>query len=295
MRRAGRRPPLLAGLLVALALVAVGCSPGDDIFFIGGIPDQDVSMLKERFDKLARYLSDETGVETRYVPSVAYSAVVTAFKNGGIQMGWFGGLTGVQARLTVPGAKAIAQRAGDERFRSVFVARPGSDITSLGDLRDKSVTFGSPSSTSGHLMPRLFLTQAGLDPEKEFAVLNYSGSHDKTWKLVESGAYDAGALSAIVWQTRVDQGRVDLSKVDVFYTSPPYADYHWLARPDLDARFGDGFTERVRQALLSLRAGDGVRQEEIMAAFQTDRFIPTANENYDHIEDVARTLGIIEG
>ena len=295
MRRAGRRPPLLAGLLVALALVAVGCSPGDDIFFIGGIPDQDVSMLKERFDKLARYLSDETGVETRYVPSVAYSAVVTAFKNGGIQMGWFGGLTGVQARLTVPGAKAIAQRAGDERFRSVFIARPGSDITSLGDLRDKSVTFGSPSSTSGHLMPRLFLTQAGLDPEKEFAVLNYSGSHDKTWKLVESGAYDAGALSAIVWQTRVDQGRVDLSKVDVFYTSPPYADYHWLARPDLDARFGDGFTEKVRQALLSLRAGDSVRQEEIMAAFQTDRFIPTANENYDHIEDVARTLGIIEG
>ncbi len=280
--------------MVAVALGVAACSSGGDVFFIGGIPDQDVSVLEERFEKLAQYLSDETGVEVRYVPSVAYSAVVTAFRGGDIQLAWYGGLTGVQARLAVPGAQAIAQREADERFRTVFVARPGSGITSLGDLRGKSVSFGSPSSTSGHLMPRHFLAEAGVDPDEDFSVLNYSGSHDKTWKLVESGAYDAGALNAVVWETRVAQGAIDTSKVDVFYTTPPYADYHWLVRPDLDDRYGEGVTEKMRQALLALDAGEGGRQQAIMDAFQADRFIPTANEKYEAIEEIARQLGIIE-
>lgn len=66
---------------------------------IGGIPDQDVALLEERFGGLAEYLSAELDPPVRYQPATDYAAVVTAFANGDVQLGWFGGLTGVQARL----------------------------------------------------------------------------------------------------------------------------------------------------------------------------------------------------
>ena len=283
------------GIAFASVVMIAACGGGDgEILYIGGIPDQDLSLLEARFEKLAEYLSQETGLDVRYLPSTDYAAVVIGFRNDSVQLAWFGGLTGVQARLAVPNARALARRAGDESFHSVFVAPPDSGIESIADLRGRSFSFGSESSTSGHLMPRFSITEAGLDPEEDFAAVNYSGSHDKTWKLVEAGAWEAGALNANLWETRVEAGDVDLSNVDVFWTTPPYFDYHWVARPDLDEVYGEGVTNRLNAALLDLDADRGGIQAEIMDAFQADRFISTKNENYIAIEQVARQLGIIE-
>jgi phosphonate transport system substrate-binding protein len=196
------RTRIFSSVIALLALAALaGCSAGGQELdlVIGGIPDQDLALLQERFDGLARYLSERTGYEVRYVPSVDYAAVVTAFRNGDIQLAWFGGLTGVQARLLTPGAEAIAQRPEDAAFHSVFVADPALGITALADVAGHSLTFGSESSTSGHLMPRAFLLEAGVDPEDDLdGPPNYSGSHDATWKLVEAGAYQVGALNESV-------------------------------------------------------------------------------------------------
>ncbi len=254
-----------------------------------------MSVLEARFSLLADYLADETGLDVRYLPSIAYAAVVTGFRHGDIQLAWYGGLTGVQARLAVPDAQVLAQRPRDQEFRSVFVTGNNSGITTLADLRGRTLAFGSESSTSGYLMPLHFLLEAGLDPKQDLRRTGFSGSHDTTWKLVETGAFDAGALSAAVWETRVAEGKVDLSRVDVFWTTPPYADYHWVSRGDLDSRYGEGAAERLRDALLSLDASNGGRQAEIMRAFQDERFIPSTAENYTAIENVARSLGIIEG
>ena len=287
---------LLTGLaaLAAAAILAAGCG-GDDApaLYIGGIPDQDVSILEARFKLLAEYLSDETGADVRYLPSQSYAALVTGWRNDEVQFAWYGGLTGVQARLAVPGSNAVAQRVTDENFTSVFVAAPGSGVASFDDLRGRTFTFGSENSTSGHLMPRFFLTEAGIDPEQDFAGVAYSGSHDATWKQVEAGAVEAGALNANVWNTRVGAGDVDRSKVDVFFTTPGYVDYHWVVRPGLDDVYGDGFSQSLVDALLALDAANGGRQREIMDAFQAERFIPTTNENYRPIETIARGLGLI--
>jgi len=288
------------GWLVALALssifIAAACSSdnAEKTLYIAGIPDQDISVLETRFGKLAEYLSDETGLDVQYLPSVEYSAVVTGFRQGEIQLAWYGGLTGVQARLAAPGAQALAQREEDAAFHSVFIAQKSLGIKSLEDLKGLRVTFGSESSTSGNLMPRSFLSQAGITPEDDFAAVNYSGSHDKTWKLVETGSFEAGALNAVVWQKRVDDGSVDTSKVEAFYTTPPYFDYHWVARGTLDDEFGAGILEKLTDALLGLNTADGGIEEEIMKAFDSERFILTNNDNYNSIEQVARDLGIIE-
>ena len=191
------------------------------------------------------------------------------------------------------GANALLQRRIDTEFHSVIVVRSGVDAASLADLADKSFTFGSESSTSGHLMPRWYLTQAGIDAETDFrGPPSYSGSHDTTWKLVESGSFDAGALNAAVWERAVREGTVDTTKVRVLENVGPYYDYHWVGHPQIDAVYGNGTTEKIRTAL---RAMDPSVPEEktLLDLFETDSFIDTENGNYQAIEETARELDLI--
>lgn len=262
----------------------------EEVFKIGAIPDQNAADLNRSMDDIAQYLTETTGLEVEYVPSVDYAALVTAFERGEIHLAWFGGLTGVQARNLVEGSEAIAQRPRDEEFHSVFIAQKGLELDGLEDLKGLSFTFGSESSTSGHLMPRYFIMENGINPETDFAGdPNYSGSHDKTYKLVEAGTFQAGALNEAVWEGAVKDDSVDLNKVDVFYTTPAYFDYNWTINTVEDV-FGEGTKEKVKEALLSM----GAEQQEMLDIFETDKFIETNNANYEAIEEVAKKLGIIK-
>ncbi len=263
---------------------------------MGGIPDQDTERLARRYSIFSDYLEKELGVNVEYVPSANYAAVVTAFGQGELQLAFFGGLTGVQARQQNPGAVAIAQRENDATFHSKFIARADLDLESLEDVKEQAgeytITFGSESSTSGHLMPRHFLVQTGIEPDEDFRTPpSYSGSHDNTWLLVESGSYDIGALNEEVWDRAVQEGKVDTGRVRDFYTTPDYFDYNWTAQGDLDEVYGDGFTSRVQSALFRLNPEE---HGKILELFSTERFIETNNANYDAIEGVARELGMIK-
>jgi phosphonate transport system substrate-binding protein len=290
---------LAAFSVLVLALGVVACGPAASskpVLKIGGIPDQNAATLARRYDSFAAYMTKELGVTVQYVPSVDYAAVVTAFTQGELQLAFFGGLTGVQARLQNPGAQAIAQRENDAKFHSRFIVRTDLPVKSLDDLKAQAkgltITFGSESSTSGHLMPRHFLVQAGIDPNTAFKSLpNFSGSHDLTWQLVQSGSFDVGALNEDVWMAAVKAGKIDAAKVREFCTTPDYVDYHWTARADLDQTYGAGFTNKAQQALLKLNMQE---HKEILDLFSTQRFIETTNANYQPIEQVARNLGIIK-
>ena len=290
--------PILISVSLMLGVTACSGSPDDDIpeLKVGGIPDQDTSRLARRYESFAKYLSDALGVPVEFVPSVDYAAVVTAFSQDQLQLAFFGGLTGVQARLQKPGAVAIAQRENDAAFHSKFIARADLDLESLDNLKaqaeDLSITFGSPNSTSGHLMPRYFLKRAGIDAATDFRQEpNFSGSHDTTWQLVESGAFDLGALNEDVWDRAVRENKVDTGKVNEFYVTPAYYDYNWTAQGNLDQVYGAGFTEKIRQALLDLNPQE---HGEVLDLFSTEKFITTSNDNYQAIEDVARELEIIK-
>lgn len=295
-------------VLIAFALLLSGCAPvatstGTESvvrpFTIGAIPDQDPEKLQRLYGKLADYLSAELGVPVVYKPVTDYTASVTAFSIGALDMVWFGGLTGVQARLQTPGAEAIVQRDIDANFHSVFIANvasgltPFEDISGLAQLKGHTFTFGSESSTSGRLMPQYFLSQAGVKLEDFKGEPGFSGSHDATIKLVEAGAYDAGALNEQVWNSRVASGEVDTEKVIVLWRTPAYYDYHWVIRKDVEGRFGEKFIERVRDAFLKLDAGVP-EHKEILELFGAKRFIPTEGANYAQIEAVAREIGKIK-
>lgn len=283
-------------LIIVLALIMVislaSCTQGKEeaVFKIGAIPDLNAADLARGYNDFAKYLGDKIGLKVEYVPSVDYAALVTAFERGEIHMAWFGGLTGVQAMAVVPEAEAIAQRPQDAEFKSVFIQQKGLGLNKLEDLKGISFSFGSESSTSGHLMPRYFMQEAGLDPDNDLdGKPNYSGSHDKTYKLVESGAFEAGAVNIQYWEKAVEEKSVDLDKVEVFYTTPDYYDYNWTIN-DVDKVFGEGTKEKVKDVLLSIGKDDSL----VMDLLSADRFIETNNSNYEAIKAVALKLGIIK-
>lgn len=299
---AGATTGALAAGALALASLLAGCGGGDagvEPFTLGAIPDQDPEVLQRLYGTLADYLEEELGVPVQYEPVTDYAAAVTAFRVGDLDMAWFGGLTGVQARIQVPGARAILQRGIDAEFHSVFIANASAAIDSassvdeLERLEGHTFTFGSEISTSGRLMPEHFLREAGVAPEDFRGEPGFSGSHDRTLQLVEAGSYEAGALNEQVWRSRVAAGEVDTSRVRVIWRTPPYHDYHWVLRPDVAERFGDGFIERVEDAFTGLDAADGPREERILDMFGAERFVPTENANYDEIERIGREIGKI--
>jgi phosphonate transport system substrate-binding protein len=250
------------------------------------------------YGTFSEYLGKRLNVEVSYVPVRDYAASVAQFQRGDLDLVFFGGLTGVQARTRVPGAVPVAQRDVDAEFRSVFIANvssglaPVADVAGLTALAGHSFTFGSDTSTSGRLMPQHFLNQAGVELADFTGETGYSGSHDATIKVVEAGTYQVGVLSASVWDKRVDSGQVDTSRVRELFRTPIYHDYHWLARPDVDQRFGAGFTDRIRQALVDCDGSDQ-REREILKLFAAGGFIPTEPGNYRKIEEVARELGLL--
>ncbi|MGX6443370.1 putative selenate ABC transporter substrate-binding protein [Neobacillus sp. K501] len=263
----------------------------DAVLKIGALPDQNAAFIEKGMTAVAEHLSEKTGLKVEFVPSVDNAALVTGFGRGELHLVWFGGLTSVQARNLVPDAESIVQRPRDAEFQSVFITQEGSGIKSLEDLKGKTFTFGSETSTSGRLMPHYFMIENGIDPSKDLnGKANFSGNHDTTYKLVESGSFQAGALNISVWEAAVKEGKVDASKVKAFYTTPAYYDYNWTINSNIDKEFGKGTAEKLKDALLSMPGG----KQEIAELFQTDKFIETKNENYGKIEKVAKELEIIK-
>ena len=300
---------LVSGALLLL-LPLTACSPSTSgnsgtgakevkPLITGAIPDQDPEKLQRQYTKLASYLQKELNVPVEYKPVTDYTAAVTAFKVGDLDLVWFGGLTGVQARLQVPGAEAIAQRDVDEKFHSVFIAnkktnlKPFKDTADLKQLKARTFTFGSESSTSGRLMPQHFLQQAGVNLTDFKGQAGFSGDHDKTIKLVEAGTYEVGALNEKVWQKRVNAKEVDLNKVEVLWRTPAYYDYHWVLNPQVKQRYGEDFGKKVQNALFKLDP-KVPEQKEILDLLQAEKFIPTKNENYAQIEKIGREIGKIK-
>ena len=288
----------LARLLVGAPAQAQQAAPRT-VLRISAIPDQKPEKLNRLYPLVASELSRQLGVPVTYVPMVDYAAAVSAFRSGSLDLVWFGGLTGVQARLQRPGARVLAQRDIDVNFHSIFIANSRSGLKPINrqrelvELRGRRFTFGSENSTSGRLMPQFFLTEAGVKLS-DFAggAPGFSGSHDTTIALVASGAYEAGVVNAQVWQSSLRDGRVSRSRVIPIWKTPGYRDYHWIAQGDLDARFGKGFTNRLQRAILSWRPSDP-EQKQILSLFGAHQFTSAKASDYAQIEQVGRQIGKI--
>ncbi len=276
------------------AVAALAAAPlpvqAQPVLKVTTIPEEAATEQTRKFGPLTRYLEKTLGMKIEFTPVNDYPAAVEALVNKQVDLVWFGGFTHVQAQLRSGGKVIpIAQREEDTQFRSVFITRTDSGIKSLADLKGRQVSFGSQSSTSGHLMPRSFLLKAGIDPDKDFRRVAYSGAHDATIASVVGGRVDAAALDIMVWRKFVDEKKVDTAKVHVFFTTPPYFNYNWSVHSDMPAQL----RERITKALLdlSMNTPEG---KEILTLNRATKYIPTQADNYKNLETAGRSAGLIK-
>lgn len=279
----------LKGAVACAAVAAIPSYATDAVLRVSAIPDEAPTELQRKFAPLGKYLEAQTGMKVVFTPVSDYAAVVESLATKKIDLAWLGGFTFVQARIRTNGtAIPIAQREEDAKFTSKFITADPS-IKSLADLKGKTFAFGAPSSTSGSLMPRFFLQQAGLNPEKDFKNVAFSGAHDATVAFVAAGKAEAGVLNASVWDKLVEAKKVDTDKVRVFATTPPYFDYNWTVRGDLDPVI----IKKLTDAFLKLDPANP-EHKEILALQRAAKFIPTKKENYDGIEKAAHSAGLLK-
>ena len=278
--------------LLAMTLLAA-LTVNAETFTFTAIPDADESRLNERFGKVADYLSKELGVDVKYIPVKSYPAAITAFRNDQVQLAWFGGLSGVQARELVEGSEAIAQGYEDQFFKSYIIANASTGLNASDEfpqgIAGKTFTFGSKGSTSGRLMPEFYVREnTGKAPDELFARVGFSGDHSRTIALVQSGAFDVGAVNYSVWDTELKSGKVDSSKVKVLWTTPTYPDYQWTIRGDVNARYGEGFKAKVTAALLNMK------DKDLLTSFPRKSFVPASNADYAPIYETGKSIGLLD-
>lgn len=270
-----------------------GTSASSTVFKFSAIPDREQALYEQRFAPVQAWLEEQLGVSVEFVYASNYADTVENFKNGEIHGAWFGGLSGVQARDAVAGAKAVIQGAADPKFYSYFIANKKSGLSKSDsfpmDLKGKSFTFGSKGSTSGRLMPEFFIREnTGGSPKDFFGTENnYAGSHTNTLKAVNNGDFEAGALNYKVYDKALAAGEIDEANCYVIWKTPTYADYNLTIRGDLDKTFGAGFEAKLVKAFRECKNRD------VLGAFERQQFIDASNDDFSAIETVARDLGFI--
>jgi phosphonate transport system substrate-binding protein len=283
-------PSPRASISALLATIALSVAAHAQTFKVTTIPEEAATEQVRKFGPIVKYLESKLGMKVEFTPVNDYPAAVEALVNKQVDLVWFGGFTHVQANVRSGGKIIpIAQREEDTKFQSVFIAKTNSGIKSLNDLKGKQVSFGSASSTSGHLMPRSFLLAANIDPDKDFKRVAFSGAHDATIASVVSGKVDAAALDITVWNKFVKENKVDTNDTNVFYTTPGYFNYNWSVHADMPA----ATRERVTKALLDISPSDALGKE-ILDLNRATRYIATKAENYKGLEAAARSAGLLK-
>ena len=256
---------------------------------ISAIPDENPQEMLRIYTPFADYLAKEVELPVKFIPVVDYAATVEGLAANKLDMVWYGGFTSVQAAHRAKGAKRVIMRKEDAEFKSHFITRKDSGIVSLKGLKGKTFSFGSVSSTSGHLMPRYFLLQAGINPEKDFSKFSFSGAHDATAAWVEAGRVDAGALNFLVWDKLLETKKVDTNKVVVFWTTPPYVDYVWTVRGGLDKNIVD----KTSEAFLKLDYKNP-EHKKLLDLHRTKGYIPAKDSDWKGIEEAAISSGLLK-
>jgi len=278
-------------LCVACLLMVAACSENavepnpSATFKLGVLPNQDKSKMQESYAGLVRHLETATGLKIELRIPDDYAQLLDWFVNKEIDLAMFGGVTFVKANKQV-GAVPLVMRDIDIRFHSVVLVKRDSGAASIADLKGKSFSFGSELSTSGHLMPRYYFQQLGIDPEQDFTTVNYSGAHDKTALLVQAGKAFAGVVNGSIVKEMFADGRLSPEKVKQLWESPIYADYVWAMQQDLFEINGT----TIRDAFMALSRSIAA-DKAILDALGAGYYIPAS---VDDFQSLSRIMGQLD-
>ena len=207
-----------------------------------------------------------------------YTAVIEAMKSNKVQIAHFGPFSYVLANKKA-GAESmvcVGEKTGVfHSYKSLILSNSNSKIKTLDDLKANSnnltLSFVDPASTSGHLVPRAFLTSIGLDPESKFKQMIFATSHGASILTLISGKVDIAAAGDTYLQRLIVNGKVKQSDFSILWTSAPIPPDPICIQKDLDP----GFKQKVKEAFLAI----STEAPEIWKSYM--RFEYTGDQNAD--------------
>ena len=273
-------------VLASILLLAAPGRAGDAPLRVSMIPTTDPSRMLRDAEPLVKGLEKATGAKVSLTVPLNYAAVVEALVQGQVDVAHLGGFTFVQARERA-GAVPLVQRERDRAFHSKFItARP--EVRSLADLKGRRFAFGDVNSTSGHLMPAYFMRREGVDPAVVDQAI-YTGGHDATALAVAEGRVDAGALDEAVWERLTTERKIDASRVRVFWTTPAFRDYVWVARKELDP----ALARKVARFFLALDASRAEDRPILELLSAGGRYVAVDAAAYEPLRQAAIREGLL--
>jgi phosphonate transport system substrate-binding protein len=284
-------PNKQAVVLAAVSLISIGLAAcntktvSDTKLRISMIPTTDPSKALRENQPLLAYWQKQTGQTPELTIPTSYAPVVEALANNKVDIAYLGGFTYVQASARA-GVKPLVQRTIDQQFHSIFITPTNSKIYSLGDLHGHFV-FGDVNSTSGHLMPLYYMQQEKVDPEV-IKNASYSGGHDATALAVANGKAEAGAMDEQVYKKMLANGQLKPDAVRIFYTTPPFFDYVWVANKNLDPRIADSFAA----AMKGLNP-DNPDQKALLDLLSSKGYVAASDADYGKLREAAQSAGLL--
>lgn len=281
-------------LILLTCLVALGCTRdtqenfvSPDVIRVAVLPDQAPANLTARHLPLLDYLERKTAIRFELTIPTDYEDFLRAFASGEVDLGWFGGLTFVRAAQHGK-AVPVVFRDIDLQFTSCYLSRTSSARTSISAFEGEAFSFGPELSTSGHLMPRYFLTQLGMVPEEFFSSVRYSSGHDQTAAWVADGTVEVGVANCVIVQPLTNDNQLNGEEFRILETTPPYSDYVWA----VPSSMGDSTRLAILDAFLALDATVPAHRE-ILRRQGANAYLPAGSEDFVSIRTAAEQAGLL--
>jgi phosphonate transport system substrate-binding protein len=237
------------------------------------------------------------GIEMDWVLYSDYDVMVEAFVSGEIDLAWNGplGYVKIRRQLDEP-CQVIAMRDVDIGFTTHFIARPGSGIETVEDLKGRSFAFGRRSSEQAGLVPYYLLKQAGINPGHDLSAASFYGDREArassderdVVERVAAGEFDAGSVSQRTMENMAEDGSLPRDQVRIFYSSPPFSHCCFTARKGIEP----SLAQEIEAAFLSVTGSDEVEQA-VLKGEACNSFVPGIQEGWDLIEAAAVSEGLV--
>jgi len=255
------------------------------------------------WEGMRRYFHEEAQLPVEIVLFQSYEAQVLALlaQPGDtvprIDIAWNTNLAYLQAdEWSGHACRAIGMRDTDLNWLTKIVAVTGGPISTIADLKDRTLALGSRDSGHAAILPVYFLEQHGLREGRDYQTLRFNsdvGKHGDTGtsevevvRAVLDGRADAGAIGSPFWTTVQNEHLVPEGGLTEIWSSPPYNHCMFTARADLDR-------EREHQfvAALSAMNYNNPAHREILDAEGLRRWLPPNLDGYDALREAAAEQG----
>ena len=270
--------------------LAANCENPDSLTF-GMVPTEETVAELELYKPVTDRMAKLTGKKISFFMPTSYASVVEGLLSHFVDVAVLGPYTYVIANSKDPTVEVFAtyaKRPGHMQeegpgYRGVLISKKGTKYTSIKSLKGSLVGLTDPGSTSGNLMPRVAFTKViGMDLEKFFDKVVYTGSHELSTVAVVQGKVDAAFVASHRFDNVVNKGEATLEGVNILWQSDPIPQDPFVYRNTLC----NDIKANIRETFLDLKGKPG--SKTFLDNVKSNTFVEMSSDDYNIIRDLKK-------